>query len=311
VPSWIVSSNRTKGASQVEKSKSDPLPRVIAWSAVIASAFPEIVWRESGHRNSLWFAAIESLVLLLVACAVLPFPRVRGLARFLFAIAALNFAWDLLVPLIGRTSFVHGLSRQASWGARLFIERMMTVSGVLLLGFTLIGSGITRRSLFLCRGNLAAPAQPIPFLGLRKSIPWTWFGPGLILVFGGALSAFLYFMVRPDFSASGRILRFLPWILLLAALNAANEEFQFRNVLLAHLRKVFSPAEAVLLTAVLFGLGHFYGQPSGPLGVVMAGFAGWIWARSMIETGGIVWAFAIHMVQDIVIFSFLAVATGR
>jgi membrane protease YdiL (CAAX protease family) len=133
----------------------------------------------------------------------------------------------------------------------------------------------------------------------------------LILVFGGALSLFLYFMVRPDFSASGRILRFLPWIFLVAALNAANEEFQFRNILLAHLRNVFRPAEAVLLTAVLFGLGHFYGQPSGPLGVVMAGFAGWIWARSMIETRGFVWAFAIHTVQDIVIFSFLAVGADR
>lgn len=247
----------------------------------------------------------------MVAFAVLPFPRVRNLARFLFALAALTFAWDFLVPLIATASFVHGLSRNASWGARLFIERLLTVSGVLLLGFTLIGSGITRRDLFLCRGDLAAPAQPVPFLGLRKSIPWSWFGPALILVFGGALSLFLYFMVRPDFSASGRILHFLPWILLVAALNAASEEFQFRNVLLAHLRHVFRPAEAVFVTAVLFGLGHFYGQPSGPLGVVMAGFAGWIWARSMIETRGFVWAFAIHMVQDIVIFSFLAVGAGR
>jgi membrane protease YdiL (CAAX protease family) len=108
-----------------------------------------------------------------------------------------------------------------------------------------------------------------------------------------------------------RILRFLPWILGVAALNAANEEFQFRNVLLAHLRNIVTPGEAALLTAVLFGLGHFYGQPSGPIGVLMAGFAGWIWAKSMIETGGFVWAFTIHMVQDIVIFSFLAVAAGR
>jgi hypothetical protein len=42
----------------------------------------------------------------------------------------------------------------------------------------------------------------------------------------------------------------------------------------------------------------------------MAGIAGWLWARSMIETRGFVWAFFIHMVQDIVILSFLAVATA-
>jgi membrane protease YdiL (CAAX protease family) len=145
---------------------------------------------------------------------------------------------------------------------------------------------------------------------LRKPIPWTVFGPALLIVFGVALPLFLYFMVYPDFTNYGRILSFLPWILLVAVLNAANEEFQFRSVPLAHLRNVVSPAESAWLTAVLFGLGHYYGQPSGPLGVVMASIAGWVWARSMIETRGFVWAFFIHLVQDIVILSFLAVATA-
>jgi membrane protease YdiL (CAAX protease family) len=290
---------------------SDPLLRLIAWSAVIASTVPEIIWQESGHQISFCFTATESLVLVLAALAVLPFSRLHGLARFLVAVAALNFAWDFLVPALGRTNFVHSLSQNASWGGQLFIARILTLSGGVLMGLTLIGSGMTRPDLFLCRGNLSAPAQPIPFLGLRKSIPWTVFGPALLVVFGVALPLFLYFTVHPDFTAGGRILRFLPWILLVAALNAANEEFQFRNILLAHLRNSVAPAEAVLLTAVLFGLGHYYGQPSGPIGIVMAGFAGWIWARSMIETRGFAWAFFIHMVQDIVILSFLAVAAAK
>jgi membrane protease YdiL (CAAX protease family) len=290
---------------------SDPLLRLIAWSAVFVSAVPEIIWQESGHRMSFWFTGTESLLLVLAALAVLPFSHLRGLARFLFALAALNFAWDFLAPALGRTDWVHSFSRNASWGARLFISRILTLSGVLLLAFTFIGSGITRRDLFLSRGNLSAPAQPIPWVGLRKPIPWTVFGPALLVVFGVALPLFLYFTVYPDFTNRGQILRCLPWILLVAALNAANEEFQFRNVLLAHLRNIVSPAEGAWLTAVLFGLGHYYGQPSGPLGVVMAGIAGWLWARSMIETRGSAWAFFIHMVQDIVIFSFLAVATAK
>lgn len=290
--------------------ESDPLPRLVALSAVIASTVPEIIWQESGHRMSFWFNGTESLLLLLAGVAVLPFSRLRPLARFIFALAALNFGWDFVVPALGRTNFFHSLSQNADWGARLFITRIPTLSGILLVGFTLIGSRITRRDLFLCRGNLSALAQPIPFVGLRKPIPWTVFGPALLVVFGVALPLFLYFMVYPDFSEHGRILRYLPWILLVAALNAASEEFQFRSVLLAHLRNVVSPAEGVLLTSLLFGLGHYYGQPSGPLGVVMAGIAGWFWARSMIETRGFFWAFFIHMVQDVVILSFLAVATA-
>jgi membrane protease YdiL (CAAX protease family) len=293
------------------RKSSDPLLRFIAWGAVIASTVPEIIWQESGHRVSFWFTAIECLLIVLTAFAILPFSRLRGLVRFLIAVAALNFAWDFVAPELGRSNFVQSLSQNASWGGRLFIARTMTLSGLGLMGLTLIGSGATRRDLFLCRGNLAAPAQPIPFLGLRKSIPWTVFGPAVLVVFGGALPLFLYFTLHPDFTTSGRMLRFLPWILLVAALNAANEEFQFRNILLAHLRNAVAPAEAVLLTATLFGLGHYYGQPSGPIGVVMAGFAGWVWARSMIETRGFAWAFLIHMVQDIVILSFLAVAAAK
>jgi membrane protease YdiL (CAAX protease family) len=252
----------------------------------------------------------QCAILVIAALAVLPSPRLSVLTRFLLALAALRLGWYFVAPWIEGTDLVRRWSENADWGLRLLIGRASPLAGALLMSITLIGSGMTRRDLFLCRGNLAAPAQPIPFLGLRKPISWTVFGPALLVVFGVALPLFLYFTVHPDFTAGGRILRFLPWILLVAALNAANEEFQFRNVLLAHLRNVVAPAGAVWLTAVLFGLGHFYGQPSGPIGVLMAGFAGWIWARSMIETRGFAWAFFIHMVQDIVIFSFLAVGAG-
>jgi membrane protease YdiL (CAAX protease family) len=91
-------------------------------------------------------------------------------------------------------------------------------------------------------------------------------------------------------------------------LNAANEEFQYRSVLLARLRTVVPTNEAFLLVAVLFGVGHYFGQPSGWGGVFMAGFAGWIWAKSMVETRGFTCAFATHFVQDMVIFCFLAMS---
>ena len=288
----------------------DPWARLIAWTAVVGCTVPEIIWQESGHHISLSFTAIESLVIAAAAFAILPFPRLRGLTRFLPAVAALNFTWSFVAPVLAGTNFVRSFSDNASWGARLFISRTMTLSGAVLAGLTLIGSGITRRDLFLCRGDLHAPAQPIPFLGLRKPIPWTWFGPGVIVVFALALSPFLYLTVHPNFGASGRIIRLFPWMLAVAALNAASEEFQFRSLILAHLRNVFRPAEAILLSAAFFALGHYYGQPSGPLGVAMAGFAGWIWARSMIETRGAAWAFITHMVQDIIIFIFLAVGAG-
>jgi membrane protease YdiL (CAAX protease family) len=294
------------------RSGTDPLVRVIAWAAVIvASALPTIIWRESGHGRAPWLVLSQCVILVVAAGAAQFFPRLRILTRFLLALAALRLGWYFAAPWIESTGLFRRWFETGDWNARLLISRSSVVAGALLMSLTLIGSGVTRRDLFLARGDLAAPAQPIPFLGLRKSIPWTVFGPALLVVFGVALPLFLYFTVHPDFHAGGRILHFLPWILLIAALNAANEEFQFRNVLLAHLRNAVSPAEAVLVTAVLFGIGHYYGQPSGPIGVVMAGFAGWIWARSMTETRGSAWAFFIHFVQDIVIYCFLAAAVAK
>jgi len=289
---------------------SDPWLRLVAWGAVIGSKLPGIIWQESGHRLSCWFTAVESSLVLSAALAAIWVPSLRSLVRFLVAIALLDMAWSCLSPALANLPSVRAVTDHSSWGARLFLSRTFTLSGAILIGFTLIGSGITRRDLFICVGNPAAPAQPIRFLGLRKPIPWTWLGPAFILVFALVLAPYLYLTVHPNFSIGDRILRTLPWSLAVAILNAASEEFQFRSVLLAHLRNVFRPAETVLLTAVYFGLGHYYGQPSGPLGVLMAGFAGWIWARSMIETRGGVWAFVIHMVQDIVIFTFLVVGAG-
>lgn len=289
---------------------SDPWPRRAAWIAVICCTVPKIIWQESGHQGSCWFTAMESLLVLAMASAAIWVRSLRSIVRFLIAIALLNLAWSCLSPALVGLPAVRNVTDHSSWGARLFLNRTFTLTGAILLGFTLIGSGITRRDLFLCVGNPAASAQPIPFLGLRKPISWAWLGPAFILVFALVLAPYLYLTVHPNFNISDRILRTLPWSFAVAVLNAASEEFQFRSVLLAHLRGVFRPAEAVLLTAVHFGLGHYFGQPSGLLGTLMAGFAGWIWARSMVDTRGGVWAFVIHFVQDMVIFTFLVVGAG-
>jgi hypothetical protein len=271
---------------------------------------PEIFWQATGHTLTGWFSATESICILLAALSAIWVPSLRAIVRFLVAVALVNFAWDYIAPTLVNLPAVRAVADNSSWGARLFLNRTFTLSGAVLLSLTLIGSGITRRDLFLCVGDPAAPARPIPFLGLRKPVPWTWIGPGFIVAFAVVLAPYLYFTVYPNFSMSGRIIRIFPWILAVAILNAASEEFQFRSVPLAHLRGVFSSGENILLSAAFFGLRHYFGQPSGPLGVAMAGFAGWIWARSMIDTRGGVWAFLIHLVQDVIILSFLAVGAG-
>lgn len=300
------------GALRFRRTATAAPVRLAAWgSMLVASPLFEIAGRQLGFGSPLWLPVAQSVALVVLALTIPGVPSLRPLSRFVFALAALRLGWDFLAPWLHATNLVRNWVKGAEWGESLFIARLLTIAAAGLMCLTLIGSGVGRRELFLRRGDMAAPAAPIWFLGLRRPLPWTIFGPALLVVFGIALPLFLYFSVRPNFADAAPVWHFLPWIFAVAALNAASEEFQFRCIPLAHLRNVMPPAEAILLTAVLFGLGHFYGQPSGPIGCLMAGFAGWIWGRSMIETRGVAWAFSIHMVQDIVIFCFLAMVARK
>src|SRR3977135_2455339 len=176
---------------------SNSLPRLIAWSAVIGTTLPEIIWQESGYKVSCWFTLIESLLVLGTALLAIWIPSLRSLTRFLVAVALLNLAWSCISPALAALPSVLAVTDNASWGARLFLARTFTLSGAILVSFTLIGSGITRRDLFLCKGNPGAPAQP--FGG-----SWMLRGREVMLIFAVALSGYLYLTVHPNFSISER-----------------------------------------------------------------------------------------------------------
>jgi hypothetical protein len=57
-----------------------------------------------------------------------------------------------------------------------------------------------------------------------------------------------------------------------------------------------------------FGIGHCYGIPSGPVGVVVVAATGLLFGRAMIETRGLAWPWALHITIDLVIFAVMALA---
>lgn len=138
--------------------------------------------------------------------------------------------------------------------------------------------------------------------------PTTWIRLGLILsvcITLGTL-AFLIISGSPSSSFVARIVPLLPFILVISAMNAFSEEIAYRAALLVPLRAVLGKSQALLLTAALFGLWHYYGVPYGIVGVFMAGILGWLLGKSMLETKGVFWAWFIHFWQDVAIFAFIA-----
>lgn len=97
----------------------------------------------------------------------------------------------------------------------------------------------------------------------------------------------------------------LPFILLLAAMNAFTEESITRLSVVTALDGLTKRPTIYLISALIFGSVHFFGVPGGALGVIMAGFLGWLLARSVVETEGIAWAWFIHFLQDVIIFGGL------
>ena len=107
---------------------------------------------------------------------------------------------------------------------------------------------------------------------------------------------------RPVFRA---ILPALPWAVGFSVVNAGVEEVIFRVALGQGLSGLAAGGTIAILSGVLFGVPHWFGNPSRLPGVLMAGFLGWFMATSMIQTGGIAWAWGIHALQDVVILVVL------
>lgn len=110
---------------------------------------------------------------------------------------------------------------------------------------------------------------------------------------------------RPDPAQLGKAFVLLPLGVGFALVNAAQEEIRFRAVPIGLLEPSVGAEAAIWITAAAFGLGHGYGHPSGPIGVLLTFAGGLILAKAFVETRGLAWAWALHAVLDVVIFLFI------
>jgi membrane protease YdiL (CAAX protease family) len=306
--SVVVSSPEREVTRQARRENRDAARGLALGVALIGAGLSKILCSQFGSHPGVWLPLTETIFLLCLAAFFAKLNRLEKLSGFILAIAAANFAWRVAVPWIEASSVVHTFSQHLSWAGQFFLSRVIRTIGAVLMLLTLIGSGIGARDLLLRQGNWRAPVQPERFLPFRRRISWAQFTVIILLLFGVLLPLFLFYTLRPQIGRIHFFISALPWAIATSALNAANEEFQFRSVLLARLRNVVPSTESTLLVAAFFGLSHYFGQPAGWAGVIMAGIAGWIWAKSMIETRGFTCAFLIHFVQDFVIFAFLAMS---
>jgi hypothetical protein len=286
--------------------------RLAAWSVMLlVSLLPDIVLNEWLGLSISWLFWGKLAVLatsLGLSFVWNPLRRVRLFLVALLALQALEYGRALLMET-GRWQLWFG-GGSPSFTQFMLGNQLLRVSVALAMIGVLLILGFRPAAAYLKPGRLDAPVQPIRFLGIKAGeIRWSRFGWMSALAIGSGTLLFLLMGGGVPAGFFSHLLPVFPAILLFATMNAFAEEVSYRAALLAPLRGVLGERDAILLTAVFFGVAHFYGVPYGPLGVVMATILGWLLGKSMVETEGFFWPWFIHFVQDVLIFSFMAVGS--
>jgi membrane protease YdiL (CAAX protease family) len=283
--------------------------RVVVALAItlLISRLPEIVAREALGLDVPWmpWAIVVLTIALWLASRFVG--ALEPFERFLAVMIGVTLALALL-PLITESALWSSLQPAETQPiVTLLTTRILfAIVAVVLLGWAML-LGASRDEVYARAGDLNARRRPGKNGG--EAMRWRRFGP---IAFVGLLLLMVWFGVpllpgRIDLAAAA------PYIglgAIAALLNAFWEEVAFRAAPLSMLQRAIGPGSGVLLLALWFGLGHFYGGvPSGPIGLIATAAVGLLFGRAMIETRGLVWPVALHFAIDIVIFTFLAIAS--
>ncbi len=282
---------------------------VTAWGVMLlVSTLPDILLQEVFKTSLAWLFPAKLGLLALALLVSLVWKPLRPLWQLFLVFLLLYLAEFGISRLEESTAWQARFANTAPFVVSMLGVQLLRILVAVFMVLVMLALKRNFAAFYLVKGDLNATAAPIP---LVMTQPSTWKKLGVILavcITGGTLF-FLVMAGRPSLAALGLALPMLPMILLLAAMNAFSEEMSYRASILGVLNGVLSAPQAVMLAAVFFGIGHYYGVPYGIIGVVMAWFLGWLLGRSMTETRGFCWAWFIHFLQDVAIFSFMAIGS--
>ncbi len=159
------------------------------------------------------------------------------------------------------------------------------------------------------KGKISSAVTPVPAVGIKPKIGQNWkhIGWNFTIVISLITAAVIFFSIpHIDF---GKWIKYLPFALVFAFVNSFVEEVITRFGVVVSLKDKLPDSTIAIVSGCLFGIVHYWGTPGGFGGVLLAGFLGWLLAKSIIETKGIFWAWLIHFCQDIIIISALLSST--
>ena len=268
---------------------------ILSWIIILlASSLSLILWREFGVSEPFWWPILILSLLIGIFLVSLFLSDLKPLRVFISIILIIflcgyggGWQWGI-IPAIRQSSIWQDWMNQLPWAlSSIAIHVLRLLPALAVLSFLLL-SGRKRNEFFLIKGDIKALVEPSKLIGMKKPEPWTKIGSIFALVFSLGTLLFLIFSRNPSLEDFIVVIPLIPVSVLIAAINAFNEEFTLRAA------------------PIYFGLGHYYGVPNGILGVVLSSYLGWFLGKSLLETKGFFWAWFIHFLPDIIIFTFYA-----
>jgi membrane protease YdiL (CAAX protease family) len=298
--------------NEVRPAREDARPeastRGTAWVVVLLiSALPQIVLQEFLGIAVPWMPWAIVAVTAALWLASRSVPMLAPLERFLAVMVPVGLVVALVPVIFGSALWKSIVPPSTQPMLILFAERLLlAVFALVLIGAALI-LGATRREAYLVVGDLNGPTTT----RRRSGGYYGWMTAGPIAIVG--IVALMVWFLFPRLPQQIDLAAALPFIgigAIAALLNAFWEEVAFRAVPLSMLQRAVGPSMGVLMLALYFGLGHFYGGiPPAWMGLIAASAIGLLFGRAMIETRGLGWPLALHFAGDLVIFTILAIAS--
>ena len=256
----------------------------VAWGITLALAVaPEVIATRTP------FPLQWALFGALLCAAMIPFlwKAARPLRTYAGVLALLTllavFFWNPLPTWMSRQAWFPDPSGYAA----AFITQAPKVVAAFVMMAVLALLGYRRQEFFLSSGAHGK----------------LWIGAGVVAALAMGLTMLVYLQptaAQAKGTAGG--IRYLPFALVLAAMNSFAEEMLYRGVLFGPLLRQVTANQAISMTAVLFGIAHYHGTPSGFPGMGLTFIAGWVFGLAMVETRSVLLPWFLHFVPDVVIF---------
>jgi membrane protease YdiL (CAAX protease family) len=277
---------------------------IIIILTLIASILPQVIFREWTGSVPVVLPFVK-LIILFLAGILSYYLNSNKITKYILVLGFTILA-EILTKYIFLSAFWQKTFDMNSFIGNFGGSILLKIVGIIPVIGILIVLFKSPAEVYIAKGDLSKKAEEIKWLGIKEDkISWGKLTIiSSLLISLGTIMLTIFTVTKTSTNLNiGNLVKYFPLVVILAILNSLCEGILFRSAILGALKNVLPKNQAIFIAAMIFGIAHYYGAPSGIVGVVMSILLGAYLSTSMYETEGFVSSWIIHFMQDVVIFT--------